>query len=89
MRGPGGDVSVLLPVVDNSEWWNDELWGWGGKRWRGGERQAGVSGQGERPNVPGKGRRRQVRHSGGKKQGPDGAKGNGHAKKKKKNKRLF
>lgn len=25
-----GDVSVLL-VVDNSEWWNDELWGWVGK----------------------------------------------------------
>lgn len=38
-----------------------------------------MSGQGERPNVPGKRRRRQVRHSGGKKQGPDGAKGNGDA----------
>lgn len=53
------------------------------ERWKGRRRQVGVSGQGERPKVPGEGRRRQVWYSGGKNQGPDGAKGNEDEKKKK------
>ena len=52
MQSPRGDASLLLPIIGNSEWWNDGLWGWSGERWRGGGRQVGVSGQGERPNVP-------------------------------------
>lgn len=52
MQGPRGEASLLLPIIGNSEWWSDGLWGWGGERWRVGGRQVGMSGQGERPNVP-------------------------------------
>lgn len=52
MQSPRGDASLLLPIIGSSEWWNDGLWGWSRERWRGEGRQVGMSGQGERPNMP-------------------------------------
>lgn len=89
MQSPRGDASLLLPIIGSSEWWNDGLWGWSRERWRGEGRQVGMSGQGERPNMPEK-------EGGGKcsilerrNKGLMGQRAMEIGKKKKKNKSLF
>ena len=89
MQSPRGDASLLLPIIGSSEWWNDGLWGWSWERWRGEGRQVGMSGQGERPNMPEK-------EGGGKcsilerrNKGLMGQRAMEIGKKKKKNKSLF